>query len=66
LPGIRVPTLIIHSGQDQVTGPRTTLPLERGIPGAEGILMDDVAHVVAGREQKAAFARLLMGFLERH
>jgi pimeloyl-ACP methyl ester carboxylesterase len=63
---IRVPTLVIHSGQDQVTGPRTTLPLERGIPGAEGVLMGDVAHVVAGREQKAAFARLLLGFLERH
>lgn len=66
LPGIRVPTLVIHSGQDQVTGPRTTLPLERGIPGAEGVLMSEVAHVVAGREQKAAFATLLMGFLERH
>jgi pimeloyl-ACP methyl ester carboxylesterase len=66
LPEIRVPTLIIHSGQDQVTGPRTTLPLEHGIPGAEGALMKDVAHVVAGREQKAAFAKLLLAFLERH
>jgi len=63
---IRVPTLVIHSGQDQVTGPRTTLPLEHGIPGAEGVLMSDIAHVVAGREQKAAFAKLLMSFLERH
>lgn len=63
---IRVPTLVIHSGQDQVTGPRTTLPLEHGIPGAEGVLMSDVAHVVAGREQKSAFAKLLMSFLERH
>lgn len=63
---IRVPTLVIHSGQDQVTGPRTTLPLEHGIPGAEGVLMSDVAHVVAGREQKAAFAQLLLGFLGRH
>jgi hypothetical protein len=56
----------LHSGQDQVTGPRTTLPLEHGIPGAEGVLMNDVAHVVAGREQKAAFAKLLLSFLERH
>lgn len=63
---IRVPTLVIHSGQDQVTGPRTTLPLEQGIPGAEGVLMSDVAHVVAGREQKAAFASLLLDFLGRH
>jgi pimeloyl-ACP methyl ester carboxylesterase len=66
LPRIRVPSLIIHSGQDQVTGPRTTLPLERGIPNAEGVLMRDVAHVVAGREQKAAFAKVLLGFLGRH
>jgi len=28
--------------------------------------MNDVAHVVAGREQKAAFAQLLLNFLERH
>jgi pimeloyl-ACP methyl ester carboxylesterase len=66
LPLIRAPTLIVHAGQDQVTGPRTTLPLERGIPGAEGVLLPDVAHVVAGREQKAAFARLLLDFLSRH
>jgi pimeloyl-ACP methyl ester carboxylesterase len=66
LPRIRVPTLIVHSGQDQVTGPRTTLPLEHGIPNAEGVLMPDVAHVVAGREQKAAFSKLLLSFLERH
>jgi 3-oxoadipate enol-lactonase len=63
---IRAPSLIIHAGQDQVTGPRTTLPLERGIPGAEGLLMSDIAHVIAGREQKAAFADALMGFLARH
>ena len=66
LPRIRVPSLIIHSGQDQVTGPRTTLPLEHGIPNAEGVLMHDVAHVVAGREQKTAFANVLLSFLERH
>lgn len=63
---VRAPSLIIHAGQDQVTGPRTTLPLERGIPGAEGVLLADMAHVVAGREQKAAFASLLMNFLGRH
>jgi pimeloyl-ACP methyl ester carboxylesterase len=66
LPRIKAPSLIIHAGQDQVTGPRTTLPLERGIPAAEGMLLNDFAHVVAGREQKAAFASLLMNFLERH
>lgn len=66
LPRIQAPSLVIHAGQDQVTGPRTTLPLERGIRKAEGVMLKDFAHVVAGREQKAAFASLLMNFLERH
>ncbi len=63
---IQAPTLIIHSGHDQVTSPRTTLPLEQGIPDAEGVLMADIAHVVAGKEQKIAFCNLLFDFLERH
>lgn len=63
---IRAPALIIHAGLDQVTGPRTTLPLERGIPGAEGVQLPDVAHVLAGRAEKAAFAGILMNFLERN
>ncbi len=63
---IRAPALIVHAGRDIVTSPRLTLPLERGIPGAEGIMMDEVAHVVAGREQKAEFSRVLLSFLERH
>ena len=63
---IKAPSLIIHAGQDVVTSPRNTLPLERGIPNAEGVLMEDVAHVVAGREQKSRFCDILHGFLERH
>lgn len=63
---IRCPTLIIHAGQDMVTGPRTTLPLEQGIPGAQGVLMDDVAHVVAGKAQKMRFCEILFEFLHRH
>jgi pimeloyl-ACP methyl ester carboxylesterase len=63
---IRAPTLVIHAGKDAVTSPRTTLPIERGISGAEGVLMADIAHVVAGREQKAEFSRVLLSFLERH
>lgn len=63
---IRAPTLVIHAGKDVVTSPRTTLPIEQGIPGAVGILMEDIAHVVAGREQKAAFSRVLLDFLEKN
>jgi 3-oxoadipate enol-lactonase len=63
---IDCPTLIIHAGQDLVTSPRTTLPLEQGIPGAEGFLMEEIAHVVAGKEQKIRFCEVLFDFLERH
>ena len=54
---VRCPSLIIHAGKDVVTAPRNTLPIEQGIPGAKGILWEDVAHVVAGKEQKIRFAR---------
>jgi len=60
---IRCPSLIIHAGKDVVTAPRTTLPIERGIPGAKGVLWDDVAHVVAGKEQKIRFAQTLFDWL---
>ena len=63
---ISAPTLIIHAAKDLVTGPRTTLPLEEGIPNAEGVMMEDVAHVVAGKEQKIAFCEILFDFLEKH
>jgi pimeloyl-ACP methyl ester carboxylesterase len=60
---IRCPSLIIHAGLDQVTSPRNTRPIERGIPGAKGVLWDDVAHVVAGKEQKIRFATTLFDWL---
>ncbi|MGR8920072.1 MAG: alpha/beta fold hydrolase, partial [Gammaproteobacteria bacterium] len=63
---IAAPALVVHAGQDMVTGPRTTLPLERGLPNAEGVLMEDVAHVVAGRSQKIRFCEILFDFLARH
>ena len=63
---ITCPSLIIHAGQDMVTGPRTTLPLQQGIPGAEGVTMEEVAHVVAGKEQKIRFCQVLFDFLGRH
>ena len=61
---IRCPSLIIHAGRDVVTAPRTTLPIERGIPGARGVHWDDVAHVVAGKEQKIRFAATLFDWLQ--
>lgn len=63
---VSAPTLVIHAGQDYVTGPRTTLPIEHAIPGAEGFLMEDAGHIVAGKAQKIAFCNALFGFLEKH
>jgi pimeloyl-ACP methyl ester carboxylesterase len=60
---ITAPTLVLHAGQDVITGPRSTEPLERGLPNATGVLMEDVAHVVAGREQKKRFCDILLPFL---
>ncbi len=63
LAAIQCPCLIIHAGQDQVTSPRVTLPIERGIPNAIGVMMHDVAHVVAGKDQKRRFCEILLPFL---
>ena len=63
---IRCPSLIIHAGRDVVTAPRNTLPIEHSIPGAQGILWEDVAHVVAGKEQKVRFANTLFAWLGTH
>ncbi len=66
LHAVRCPTLIIHAALDQVTSPRTTAVIERAIPGAESITWADVAHVVAGKEQKVRFANTLFDWLSSH
>ena len=66
LKDIQAPTLVIHAGQDVITGPRTTLPLEEGLPNAVGVTMSDVAHVVAGKEEKIAFCKILHELLDYH
>ena len=63
---IRCPSLIIHAALDVVTSPRTTLPIEQGIPGAVGETWDDLAHVVAGKEQKIRFCNRLFDWLQAH
>lgn len=62
---IKAPSFILHAGADVLTGPRLTLPLEKGIPGAEGFIWNELAHVVAGREQKIQFDQILGDFLSR-
>ena len=66
LKSIRAPCLIIHAGLDQVTSPRTTRVIEQHIPGARGLLWEDVAHVVAGKAQKIRFCDTLFEWLRSH
>ncbi|MSR00859.1 MAG: alpha/beta hydrolase [Gammaproteobacteria bacterium] len=61
---IKCPTLVLHAALDQVTSPRTTLPIEISIPGAIGEKWDDLAHVVAGKEQKIRFCNRLFKWLD--
>lgn len=63
---IRCPSLIIHAALDQVTSPRTTRTIEENIPGAAGLLWTDVAHVIAGKEQKIRFCTTLFDWLARN
>ena len=63
---ISAPTLIIHAGCDVITGPRTTMPLEKGLPNAVGVTMPEVAHVVAGKKEKIEFCEILHAFLDNH
>ena len=57
---------MIHAGEHIVTCPRTTLPLLEWLPNAVGVTMDEVAHVVAGKDEKIAFCQILFDFLGRH
>ena len=66
LRNIHAPTLVIHAGQDQITGPRTTMPLEQGLANATGVTMTDVAHVGAGKKEKIEFNEILFPFLNAH
>ncbi|GIS87788.1 MAG: hypothetical protein CM1200mP18_04980 [Gammaproteobacteria bacterium] len=64
---ITVPTLVIHAAKDMVTSPRTTLPIEQGIPDAEGVMMKGHGHTwFAGKDQKIEFCNILFSFLDKH
>ncbi len=63
---IKAPTLVAHNAMDFLTGPRLTLPVEQGIPGAESYTFANASHVITDREERAEFAELLLNFLARH
>jgi len=61
---IAAPTFVVHAGADLLTGPRLTQPLQASIVGARGVLLPELAHVVAGREHKKQFSDAIGNFLD--
>lgn len=64
LPEIRVPSLVLHAGEDPITTARHTGEIEALMPSCRGVTWDDVAHVIAGKEQKIRFSQLLDEFYD--
>ena len=60
---IKCPAFVLHAALDCVTSPRTTMPLQDAIPGCQGETWADLAHVIAGKDMKVRFDRLLERFL---
>lgn len=60
---INCPTLVLHAGQDAVTGPHVTEELARGIEACRSETWPELAHVIAGKENKIRFDRLIEDFL---
>ena len=63
---IEAPALILHAALDTVTGPRTTLPIEQAMPNATGVMLEDTAHVIAGKKEKIEFCEILFPYLAKH
>jgi pimeloyl-ACP methyl ester carboxylesterase len=60
---VTVPSLVIHAGADVITPPRLTRRLSALLPGSRDYEWPELAHVVAGRDARARFDRILADFL---
>jgi pimeloyl-ACP methyl ester carboxylesterase len=65
LAGVSAPALVLHAGADVITPPRLTEALAGELGDPESVTWPDLAHVVAGRQQRTQFDALLAGFLNR-
>jgi len=63
---IVAPALVIHAGRDCLTAPRLSLPVEAGIAGARGWMMDEAAHVVTDAESRAELSARILDFMAQH
>ncbi len=62
---IRTPTLVLGAERDILTPPRNSEEIARAIPGAELVVLKDVAHGL-NIEDPGKFAETLLGWLDRH
>jgi 3-oxoadipate enol-lactonase len=65
LPGLRVPTLILHGSEDQAISPENAKVLADRIPDAELVLLEGAGHLYHSEQAEAADAAVL-DFVRRH
>lgn len=64
LPAVNCPTLVVHAGRDVITRPDMTRLLEDAIPSATGVDWPELAHVVAGGEERRRFDEILADYYD--
>lgn len=62
LPNIICPAFVVHAGQDVITRPDMTREIEKALPNAQGFHWPEIAHVIAGKDQRTRFDEILTGF----
>ena len=65
LPGLQVPTLILHGSEDQAIAAGNAELLAERIPGAELVLLEGAGHLYHSEQAEAADAAVL-DFIRRH
>jgi pimeloyl-ACP methyl ester carboxylesterase len=65
LPGIAVPTLVLHGTEDRIVDVENARVLARRIPGAELVLLEGAGHLYHSERPGEADAAVL-GFVRRH
>jgi 3-oxoadipate enol-lactonase len=65
LPGLQIPTLILHGTEDQAVAPENAELLAERIPGAELVLLEGAGHLYHSEQAQAADAAVL-DFTRRH
>jgi pimeloyl-ACP methyl ester carboxylesterase len=65
LPGLRVPTLVLHGTEDVAVSPENAEILAARIPEAELVLLDGAGHLYHSEQPEVADAAVL-DFVRRH